>query len=272
MTTDVGVNINRQHVTTSASVKTFIKNRYPRTHKVLRKLYRLPSDYWKPKSGNIVALLEQLCARNLRPLFFIQIGANNGNDEFKDLRQSYGWKGIMVEPQQDVFAELIRSNPESGLTFERVAISDRERELPLYKISFSRADWAHTLASFDRKVLERSIRDGWVSRCAAAEGITPPKSIEDWIEVEVVRCITLKQLLAEHQITDFDLLILDTEGHDYEIVKQVGQLERRPRAIVFEHKLLPTRTLKTAVSLLRSWGYSLTADDSNTLCVRNIGI
>ena len=214
-----------------------------------------------------MALLEQFCARSQRPLIFIQVGANNGNDEFKELRTRYGWTGIMVEPQRDVFADLVRRNSDNGIEFEPVAISDCERELQLYKISFSNSDWAHTLASFDRKVLERSIRDGWVSRCAAADGIIPPESTDEWIEVEVVRCMTLKQLLDKHQIGNFDLLIMDTEGHDYEIVKQVGQLKRKPRAIVFEHKLLPTTTHKTAISLLRSWGYSLAADDSNTIAV-----
>ena len=256
----------KESAANTPSIRGYLQSRFPHVHRVLRWLYRFPADYWKPKPGNILRLLDEFCSAEAPSLIsFIQIGANNGDDEFTNLRKRYGWRGVMVEPQREVFAELVRLNSGDGLKFEQVAISDYECELPLYKISFSEGDWAHTLASFDRQIIERSINDGWIARCAAAEGIVPPESQDDWVTTELVRCTTLQKLLDKYQLTLFDLLILDTEGHDYEIIKQVEALQHKPRVIIFEHKFLSTLDLQACLKSLRHWGYRINADDSNTI-------
>src|SRR6266436_768500 len=257
---------NNESVARTPSFRRLPQSRFPRIHRVLRALYYFLFNYWKPKTGNIIGLLDEFCSADARSLIsFVQIGANNGDDEFTNLRKRHGWLGVMVEPQQEVFAELVRLNSCDGLYFEQVAISDHECELPMYKISFSEADWAHTLASFDRQIIKRSIDDGWIARCAAAEGIVPPKSTGDWVTTETVCCITLQKLLDKYQLTNLDLLILDTEGHDYEIIKQMETLQHKPRALVFEHKFFSARDLRACVKTLRAWGYKLNADDSNTI-------
>src|SRR5262245_23764301 len=100
-----------QRLNLTSYLKTSLRNRLPRAFSLLRRAYRFPYDYWKPKAADISLMLEKLCAegQSSSALSFIQIGANNGKDEFAALRKKYCWKGIMVEPQQDVFAELTAS-------------------------------------------------------------------------------------------------------------------------------------------------------------------
>ena len=255
--------------TVVVSSKAFVRNRFPGVYANLRRVYRLPYDYWKPRPGNIGSILEEFCIRTARPLSFVQIGANNGNDEFTLLRQRYGWKGIMVEPQKKVFVELVSLNQGNGIIFEPVAITDQECERILYKISFSSADWATTLASFDKKVIEQSISNGWVARCSAQECVALPTRVQDYFSVEKVRCTTLKKLIDKHSVKSLDILILDTEGHDFEIIRQIKDLEFRPRAIVFEHKYFSFPDFKKCVRVLRDWRYLLHADDSNTIGLLN---
>ena len=44
-----------------------------------------------------------------QPLSFIQVGANDGvyGDPLRSYVRRFGWKGILVEPQQDVFERLV---------------------------------------------------------------------------------------------------------------------------------------------------------------------
>ena len=174
----------------------------------------------------------------------------------------------MVEPQKDVFDELVRSTRESGIAFEQLAITDQECEMTLYKISFSNASWATTLASFEKRVIEKSINDGWVAACAAKEGIDLPAQTKDYCISETIQCTTLKKLLNKHHISALDLLLVDTEGHDFVVVKQIGDLEFRPRIVVFEHKLLSRSDFKACIDRLRALGYQLHADTANTIGVR----
>jgi FkbM family methyltransferase len=250
-------------------LKTFVQTRFPRLYRLARKAYFLPRDYWKPRSGSVVQILEGFCFNSGNSdMRFIQVGANNGNDEFAHLRKRYCWKGVMVEPQKDVFDELVQSNQAPGIAFEMVAIADQECEKTLYKISFSKAAWATGMASFDKSVMETYIKNGWIAKCAAQEGVALPAKVEDYYTSETVRCVSLKTLLEKHRITSLDVFIVDTEGHDYFVVKQIEHLSFRPRVVLFEHKNLPDRDFKACVGLLRSWGYRLSSDDSNTIGVR----
>jgi FkbM family methyltransferase len=248
-------------------LKSYVRNRCPRLYGVLRKAYRFPTDYWKPDPGAILPILERFCAERRGPVRFIQIGANNGDDEFTALRQRYDWSGVMVEPQAAVFDELVRRNQKSGMAFEQVAIAEREGEMTLYKVSFSNADWATTLASFDKGIIEKHIRDGWISRCAADEGVAVPDRAEDYYNAESVRCTTLKKLVEKHRVDALDVLLVDAEGHDHEIVKQIEELEFPPRLVVFEHKHLAPPVFKDCVRRLRARGYRLYADNANTIAV-----
>ena len=250
-------------------LKGHLRTRFPCTFNILRRFYRLLIDYWKPPQGDLVSALERFCEVRTKQtrLSFIQVGANTGNDEFASLRRRYHWKGVMLEPQKEVFEELVRLNREEGVVFEQAAISDHECEKTLYKVAFSNARWATGLASFEKQMIERHIKDGFIVGRAAREGVTLPEYPEEYYATEIVRCTTLRCLVEKHRLESFDILLVDTEGHDYEIVKQIGQLRHSPRVILFEHKHLSTRDFKHCVRFLRSRRFRLLADDTNTIAI-----
>lgn len=223
---------------------------------------------WKPVNASILNRIEQYCQKN-PSIVFIQIGANTGHDQFEALRKRYGWKGVMVEPQQDVFVKLLESNRDfPGIQFENAAISTASGPRALYKLSFTNAEWATNLASFDKNVITRHIRNGWVDECAREDGIVPPKTLEEYLTVEEVQCLEFRDLLTRHAISEIDLVIIDTEGYDFEIVRQLDFKTTPPKLIVFEHKHLSRRDYKRCVQFLRKLTYELYSDGPDTLAVK----
>src|SRR4051812_34422848 len=67
---------------------------------------------------------------------FIQIGANDGvsNDPIRRYVVEYGFKGVLIEPQPDVFTRL-KANYSGmpGITFENAAIAACDGEIEMYR-------------------------------------------------------------------------------------------------------------------------------------------
>jgi hypothetical protein len=79
-----------------------------------------------------------LMQASTRPLRFVQVGANDGvyGDPLRAYIERHHWRGILVEPQPDVFARLVENYRGScdNLIFENVAISPDEHILRLYRV------------------------------------------------------------------------------------------------------------------------------------------
>jgi FkbM family methyltransferase len=249
------------------NLKDVVRKDAPTLFKLLRCVYRFPGNYWRPVPCSIVDQLRCYCGDH-KPITFVQIGANDGNDDFADLRREFKWNGIMVEPQEDVFCRLVAANQFPGVTFERVAIAAKSGTRPLFKIGFSQAHWATTLTSFDRSIIEKHIADGWIGRCAAAEGIDLPQIDDEIYATELVKCVTLAGLVEKHKLGTVDVLLIDTEGSDLEILLQITQLSQLPDIIVFEHKHMQLGDFHRSCRWLRSLGYYLCGDSTNTLARR----
>jgi FkbM family methyltransferase len=234
----------------------------------MRWLYRFPNGRWKPPEQDVCQLLERLCREVDRPLTFVQVGANDGNDEFASMRRRYHWQGVMVEPQRKVFDELVQSNSRPGIAFEMAAIADQDGARTLYEISFSEAQWATALASFDYNVIQKHINNGYIASCANKQGVPLPARIEDYCTCESVQCITLKSLVEKHHLHALDILVVDTEGYDYDIVKQIPQLHSPPKVVIFEHKHLLKSNYRASIRMLHALNYELHADGCNCIGIR----
>ena len=154
------------------------------------------------------------CAATIPDLFFIQIGANDGviYDPLYHYVRRYRWPGLLVEPARCYFARLqenYRSHP--NLIFENAAISDREEQRVLFRIREDcdyLPEWCAGLGSFHREVL---LSHRWAI-----------PDLERYVVEESVHCVTLSSLLRKHAVTRVDVLCIDTEGHDHEILRQIG--------------------------------------------------
>src|SRR5207249_11712650 len=55
-----------------------------------------------------------------------------------------------------------------------------------------------------------------------------------YMTTEKVLCATFEELLSSYKITNIELLITDTEGYDFEILRNIDFAKHRPTYIHFE--------------------------------------
>ena len=184
-------------------------------------------------------------------LFFLQIGAHDGKDD-DPLRQyvtRHHWRGILVEPQPDMFARLTenyRSEPQ--LAFEQAAIANFDGKMTLYRPSGQAGGGADTCrATFNRDLLLKQV------------GYNVP------IDEISVPAITISSLLAKHGVQRIDLLQIDTEGFDFEIIKMALAANVKPTVVHFEHLLLSDADRQQCYADLARQGYRLSRNGINTI-------
>ncbi len=215
-------------------------------------LLELPKWDWFRKA------LERLDLE-LSDFFFVQIGSNDGiiHDPLFQYINRYHWRGILVEPIDYYFERLkenYKNNPQ--LVFENVAISEKQEIRDFYRVreglDFLPA-WSKGLGTFYPRVL---LKHRWMI----------PK-LKNYIVKERVSCISLKQLLERHRVEKINLLMIDTEGYDYAIIKQLNFDIIKPNIILYEQKHLNNIDKKNCEQLLISQRYSLSRHFSNTMAV-----
>lgn len=228
-------------------------------------LRRLPGPLARRRDAELRLTLGHVIARHLlrrrsEDFFFIQVGAFDGlaNDPIHDLVVALGWRGILLEPQQDAFRALAatyRDQPQ--LILRNAAIAEQAGSRPLYKIRGGAPglpSWAPQIASFRREVVAKH---GDVIR-----------GVEERIETEEVHCVRFADLpLPESAI---DLLLIDAEGADFEIVKLFHADGRKAHIVSFEHKHLSRTEHADCVAFLIERGYDVCLDgDDSIACLRS---
>ncbi len=189
--------------------------------------------------------------------YFIQIGANDGamRDYLRAFILRYRWRGILVEPVPAYCARL-RANYEghTGLIIEELAIAEREGLRDLFRVRDEVEHlpaWCRGLASFHLDVVLKH-------RFAVPD-------LERYIVREAVQCLPFARLLERHRVDRLDLLSIDTEGHDYEVIKQVDFETLSPAIVLYEHRHLARPDRAACERLLCSHGYRLASRLGNTL-------
>jgi hypothetical protein len=79
---------------------------------------------------------------------------------------------------------------------------------------------------------------------------------------ETVASFSLATLLHRHQIDRLDLLVIDTEGWDWRILRQFDLARLRPKLILFEHQHLSAEARGGAHEFLarHDYGWAETAE------------
>lgn len=194
---------------------------------------------------------------------FVEIGANDGEkfDHLHDLVHSGRWRGVMVEPVPYVF-ERLRANYEHLplVSLENSAIAGSDGELPFFHLAPADAaeramlpDWYDALGSFSRDNVLRHR--------------TEIPDIEDRLVTTTVPCLTYQALCAEHRLDRVDLLLIDTEGYDHEILKQVDLATRPPRMVVYEHFHLDAADRAACRRMVEGSGYLTLEEGFDTWCL-----
>lgn len=193
-----------------------------------------------------------------QPFYFVQVGAHNGitSDPFhRFLLEGIEWRAILVEPQS-ACVQVLRSiyADREQIHVVHAAIGPESPSSPtgnpnrgtltLYKIRDDAAGlphWANQLASARREVI------------ASHRDRIP--DIEQWIVSETVPCIPLSKVIQQHGFPRVDLLTSDTEGFDFEIVRQIDDLPSLPQFIYYENLHLSSEEYAESLRFLKKRGY-----------------
>jgi FkbM family methyltransferase len=189
---------------------------------------------------------------------FVQVGAFDGraNDPMHELIHRFGWRGVLVEPQPEVFARLRQTYADvDGLVFLNVAVADRSGEMTFWHIRGSEPDdpwWAAQISSFDRDHVLRHVI-GKPELAARVEGIQ-------------VRTMTIEEVFAQAP-RPVHVLQVDAEGYDAAIINAVDFKAHQPQVIRFEHRHLEPHEHVEAVRRLSDSGYRIAINEDDTLAM-----
>jgi FkbM family methyltransferase len=209
--------------------------------------------------SNLGQFLYQLSI-NKSDIFFIQIGAGDGllYDPISYFARNYQWSGILVEPVFYLYEKLISNyNETEKLVFENLAISNKTELRKFYYLAESNdtnPEWYIHLGSFFKNVIL-----GHRNKIL---------NIEEKIIETRVQCVSLERLIIKHKVTNLDLICIDTEGYDFEIIKQLDFNKFSPSIIIYEHIHLDHDSSFGCERLLKHHGYDLFHDTENTIAVK----
>jgi FkbM family methyltransferase len=215
----------------------------------------------------------------------VQIGANVGNTGSDQL---YGFlkehclkpecdgllscRAVMVEPVRYLFDQLSANYAGfRGVTCENAAIAETVGTRNFYRLregidlqANGLQPWAEQLGSF----LPEQMASLWNHDPGNLE---LRRFVEANIVVEEVRCLSLHDLLAKHQLSGVDLLQIDTEGYDYQILRTIDFKRFTPRYINYERIHLKKDESRCRAMLVDQ-GYRLHDHGQDTLCEHTTGL
>jgi len=228
---------------------------------------------YKPKPGSVAEFLDDYSKKN-KPVTFLQIGANDGfnSDPLHKYIKRDNWKGIMLEPQPDVFnrylIKLHKKRPDIQVINAALDIKDGTRLL--YKLSISTERWATGKSTFNREVLEKQIKDGILEKHIRMQEVVLPENEEEIIVADEVATISPETLLKKFDKGGFRLLAIDAEGFDYEILKMLDLGRISPEVILYEESNFDEKTTKDCRGYLEKHGYSCRSIGRDALAIRNL--
>jgi len=184
--------------------------------------------------------------------FFVKVGANDGitEDPCSDiLLENPNWRGLLIEPVPYIFVNLkLNFSDHRRFFFEQVAIGASAEEAIFYYVSKEAVEnipnlpvWYDQLGSFDRNHIVNHL-DG---------------ALEPFITEYKIQVCPLTEVLKKHRIQNVHLLHVDTEGHDYEVLKTLDFSQYKPLVILIEHKHLSDDQKNYMLHLLKKHRYTV---------------
>lgn len=195
---------------------------------------------------------------------FVEIGSNDGeqHDHLRPHILAGGWRGVMVEPVPYVFERLKANYAEvDGVALKNAAVAERDGRLPFYHLRDAdpaeRAtlpDWYDGVGSFSREAI-------------LTHAPQMPDIAQRIVELEVP-ALSFASLLAGHGIERPDLVVIDTEGHDWAIIRSIDLAAHGPRMLIYEHFHLSREDRAACREHLRAAGYETLEEGFDTIALR----
>lgn len=196
---------------------------------------------------------------------FVQIGANDGK-RFDPLYEFIKYNkekiyGFVFEPVKDYFNDLKENYKDyPNVKPINLAIHNELQETIIYRVSKIHEnivpEFALGIASFNQEHHKKT------------------NIPSEYIVEEKVKCIALEIFIIQNNINNLDVLLLDTEGYDYDIIKNLNFNKINPTIIHFEHGLKSETMSKTQFlelkDLLYKQDYQLFVDKSDVTAIKTM--
>lgn len=226
-----------------------------------RFLRRLRGDTpTQPPLQSLLTLPHIVEAIDHAQFLFVQIGANDGitNDPLYPLIKPH-WRGILCEPVNEYFESLSKLHEgNANLKLVKAAISDTTEQRQIYAVPSElcegQPEWRKLISSLDPEHHRKSNTDASLVRA------------------EEIQCVAWKEFCAHQSVDAIDLLLLDTEGHDYTILTQVLEHGPLPRVIFNEHGIrdgvMDAESLYSLVRRLTDLRYRIVLEGYDMISIR----
>jgi FkbM family methyltransferase len=188
-------------------------------------------------------------------VFFVQIGAMDGIrfDPIHACVEELGWKGILVEPIPDLFEQLKKNYAScDGLTFVNSAIADFEGTIEMTRIdpeAIKAGIFKEVLLGVSTLMPDR----GLLGNVNMAEDMKP--LLQCHSQTLEAPCCRLPILLKTHHVAKIDLLVIDTEGADWMVARQLPLDIYKPRIVYLEYAHLSSYEHVACSQHFRNHGY-----------------
>jgi len=214
---------------------------------------------------------------------WLQLGANtlddkDGKDPLKEWLDVLpgAWEKVFVEPIPAMFAKLKRSVARwPNATAVNVAIAatadvpESQAEMFCLKEAFEEAEMEENKGKSSSRGPKAGTKSNgneddrdslpyWADQiCSFDEGHIAKHFPDKETTTLTVTALSLPELLRQQGIRNVEVLVIDTEGFDLRVLKQIPFAHIRPRLIVYEHMHLSEADQEAAELLLRRQCYTV---------------
>jgi FkbM family methyltransferase len=203
--------------------------------------------------SNLISKSLHLLGSKHPDAFVIQIGANDGIsfDDTRGFLDLYKWPALLVEPIPEIFKELQNNFIDrSNYIYEQSAITEVDGLIKMLNVSNEVINKNELHPGYKGMSALYPLKNGFGTDYE--RDIYVKNNLAQNIEVNG---ITFSSLLSKHNISKFDVLICDAEGHDWAIFKQIDLTKYRPKVIRLEYTNLNEQEQHLLIQKLETHNY-----------------
>ena len=167
-------------------------------------------------------IINFILKKNFSVNYYIDVGSHLGT--YSDLILKYFKKSkiIMIEPQKDIFKKIkLKYRNNKKIIILNHAISDKNMHRNIF-INYH--DLTSSLTKFN-------YNNNYLKIKSKIFNTTPHGMIKEKLTIKTIKMSTL---LSKKNITNVDLIKIDTEGHELEVLKGMGEKIKIIKNILIE--------------------------------------
>ncbi len=199
-----------------------------------------------------------------RQISVVQVGANDGDDEMREVVQTLGARALLIEPNVELIPGLVKSYKGcQNVSVECVAVDDRCSNRILHVVQGkSRARYEALglsptgISSFDENHVRRHLEYYFGTAASLDIG-----------KLEV-RTAPLWHIAKDRGFFGADILQIDTEGYDFCVLKTAKLEDWKPAIVSLEMSHLSNQELMDCREFLSDAGYKYYEESPDLIALR----